>query len=456
MNIRINFQKKTIFSVMAVVFWLVPLSAAQAAETPDPKEIDQKITEGASISDLVSYAYRSNPSIQAARETWKGLVERYRAVTAFPDPQLLVTYFPEPIETRLGPQDWNLNLSQSIPFPGKLSKAGELVEADIQMARLELDKTVRDLVVKVRESYHELLYIQEAKRILALNRGLLDHLRKLAETGLAKERTTLYDVVKGQSQLAQLKYDDLLLEELAQTETTQLNSLLNRPPEAELRLRDGHSPKTLAYRIDELYRMAIQYQEEIQMAETQINKARVREGLAKYEYLPEFRLGFFYAGIGNPDVPVQPKDAGRDAVGVQFGLSIPLWFGKNSGRVEEARADIQRAQMLKQGQVNDTRAQIRNLYFRLQNAERLIRLYRDNLIPQATQSLEVAETWFREKEGTFSDLVETQAVYYNFQLSLARARADFGKYLARLERLVGRRLTEKNEAGERTKGEGAR
>jgi cobalt-zinc-cadmium efflux system outer membrane protein len=54
----------------------------------------------------------------------------------------------------------------------------------------------------------------------------------------------------------------------------------------------------------------------------------------------------------------------------------------------------------------------------------------------------VAETWFREKQGSFSDFVETQSIYYNFQLSLARAKADYGKYLARLERLVGRSLTE--------------
>jgi len=55
--------------------------------------------------------------------------------------------------------------------------------------------------------------------------------------------------------------------------------------------------------------------------------------------------------------------------------------------------------------------------------------------------MEIAETWYREGESSFSDFVETQAVYYNFQLSLARANADYGKYLARLEQLVGQTIT---------------
>ena len=65
--------------------------------------------------------------------------------------------------------------------------------------------------------------------------------------------------------------------------------------------------------------------------------------------------------------------------------------------------------------------------------------------------MEISETWFREKQGSFSDFVETEAVYYNFQLSLARAKADYGKYLAQTERLCGLSLTRRMEnAGEKS------
>ena len=176
------------------------------------------------------------------------------------------------------------------------------MEAEIEMARLELDKALRDVIVGIRESYHELLYIKDAKRVVALTRDLLEHLRKVGETAYAQNRATFFDVVKAQSQLAQLQYDAVLLEDLEQTEKAQLNALLNRPP----RFRDQAlewrtSSCRLVYKLEEFYGLAHKYQEEIRLAETQINKARAKIGLAKYEYLPSFRLGVSYAR-GNPEM----------------------------------------------------------------------------------------------------------------------------------------------------------
>ena len=125
-------------------------------------------------------------------------------------------------------------------------------------------------------------------------------------------------------------------------------------------------------------------------------------------------------------------------------MTIPLWLGRNQSRVASAQAEMSRARAMKTARINETRAQIRSLYFRYQNAQRLVTLYRDELLPQAAQSLEIAETWFREGEGSYSDFVETEAAYYNFQLSLARAQADEGKFLAKLERLAGCSLTQRD------------
>jgi len=278
---------------------------------------------------------------------------------------------------------------------------------------------------------------------VALNRDLLEHIRKVGETAYAQDRATFFDVVKAQSQLAQLQYDAVLLEELEQTEKAQLNSLLNRPPRSELKLSEGEPLTSLVYNLEEIYDLARKNREEIRLVEAEINKAKAKLGVARYESLPEFRLGASYAR-GNPDMV--PEEF-RDSVGVQFGLTIPLWLNKNKGRREEARAEEQKALAMKTAQINETNAMIRNTFFRVKNSERLIRLYRDQLLPQAAQAMEVAETWFREKQGSFTDFIETESVYYNFQLSLARAKADYGRYLAQLEKLSGVSLTQKRENG---------
>jgi len=442
-------MKRTVGWMMGALTVAVAVAPVRAAEAP--AALEARLRSGPSVADLVTYAYQANPKIAAARQKWKAVVERYRVSTAYPDPQVMVTYFPEPIETRLGPQDWNAVLGQVIPFPGKLSKAGEVVEADARIARLELDKTVRDVIVALRESVHELLYIRRAKQVVAANRKLLDHMRKVAETAHAGDRATFVDVAKAQSQRAQLEYDALLLEELEATERARLNALLNRAPDAELGPLPEIPFQPLAYSLDEIHELAAKRQEEIRIAEARVAKARAKLDLARYENRPDFKVGLFYAGVGEPDVANEPDDAGRDALGVQFGMTIPLWLGKNAGRTAAARAEIERARALKVARINDTDAAIRSVYFRLKNAERLVTLYRDELLPQAAQSLDVAETWFQEGEGSFSDFVETQSVYYNFQLSLARAEADYGKFLARLERLTATSLTRREGSAEEGK-----
>ena len=435
---RTSERSPSIWVAGIVILWLTLPGIALAAEEATLETLEKRMIEGASVGDLIAYAYRANPSVKAARETWKAVIERYRLETAYPDPELSSAYYPKPLMAL-----YEMMVSQTIPFPGKLSKAGEVVKAEIEMARLELDKALRDTIVGIRESYHELFYIKNAKRVVALNRDLLEHLRKVGETAYARDRATFFDVVKAQSQLAQLQYDAVLLEELEQTEKAQLNARLSRPPGAEIKFLDEETLPPLVYKLEEVYDVARKYQEEIRIAEAQINKARAKVGLAKYENLPMFRLGASYAR-GNPDMV--PEEF-RNAVGVQFGLSIPLWLDKNVGRLEEARAEEQKALSMKTNQINETHAMIRNVYFRLKNSERLILLYRDQLLPQAAQAMEIAETWFREKQGSFADFIETESVYYNFQLSLARAKADYGRYLAQLEKLSGVSLTQKREKG---------
>lgn len=419
----------------AFVLFSCPLEAF--GDDPEPV-LPKKVT----IGSLVKYAYQKNPSIRAAKEEWKATIEKYRVATGYPDPMLSFSYFPGPIETRLGPQDWNLNISQTIPFPGKLSKSGEMVAAEARIAELRLDKTVGDVVLAVKESYYELLYIRDAKRVANENLSLLNHLRKVGETAYAEDRTGLMDVVKAQSQLGQLNYDVLLLEELDQTEQTRLNSLLDRAPDAEVGELEPFVSRPLELDLQQLYALAENNQEEILIAETKVQKAEANAALAGYQGMPDFKVGVFYASIGDPNVASTPPHAGRDAFGVQIGMTLPLWFGKNTGRKESAHALTKTAKAKKTAHINKAREEIRSHFFRLRNAQRLMELYRNELIPQAAKAMEVAGVWFREGESSFSDFVETQSVWHNFQLSLARAQADYGKYLARLERSAGTPIPE--------------
>jgi outer membrane protein TolC len=420
-------------------FLMICQSSVFAAEPAKQTlaELEAGLSGTVRLPDLLEYAYLTSPAITASKKSWEAFIENFRVEKSWPDPQLATTYFPRPIETRLGPQDWSLTLSQAIPFPGTLAQKAKVLESDVAIARIKVDKTVKAIVTKVSSSFYELVYIQTAMTVAQANLDLNRQMLEISENAYAEDKALFFDVSKARAQTAQIQYDLLLLKSLEKTEKTTLNTLLNRPPEAPLGQAAGTLPQKVVYSLEEVYDLAMAHQEDILMAEEQVNKSEQAVQLARLETLPSFRMGLFYAAIGDPDVPNPPPDAGDDAIGVQFGMNLPLWLGKNQSRTARALAEKGKAQAQQTEAANTVKAGISRLWFKLENAERLITLYEKDLLPQAISSVQTAETWFRQGQGGFADFLEIQATAYNFQLSLARARADYAKTLVLLEQAAG-------------------
>ncbi|MEX1300361.1 MAG: TolC family protein [Desulfotignum sp.] len=439
--VRYARQCLAVFQVSCLCAGLLMIcqSRVLAAEPAEESliQLESGLSETVQLPDLLEYAYLTSPAITASKKSWEAFIENYRIEKSLPDPQVSATYFPRPIETRLGSQDWSLTLSQAIPFPGTLAQKARVLESDVTMARIRVDKTVKAIVTNVSSSFYELGYIQTAMAVTQANLALVRQMRQISENAYAEDNALFYDVSKARAQAAQLEYDLLLLKELEKTEKTTLNTLLNRPPEAPLGQAATVRPGKVVYSLEEVYDLAMAHQEDILLAEEQVNRSEQAVQLARLETLPSFRVGLFYAAIGDPEVPTPPPDAGDDAVGVQFGMTLPLWFGKNQSRTARALAQKGTAQARKTEAANQVLAGISRLWFKLENAGRLTTLYEKDLLPQAVSSVRTAETWFKQGQGGFADFLEIQATAYNFQLSLARARADYAKTLVLLEQAAG-------------------
>ena len=75
--------------------------------------------------------------------------------------------------------------------------------------------------------------------------------------------------------------------------------------------------------------------------------------------------------------------------------------------------------------------------YKLRDAQRKIELYKDALIPKATESLNVTESGFRAGAGTFSDIIDAQRILLEFKLSHERALTDKELAIAKIEMLTG-------------------
>ena len=386
-----------------------------------------------SLKNLEAIAFDRNPGLKAAKAKWKAVIERYPQVTALDDPEI-------GIDTWNIPTDFNLSetrntifwISQKFPFPGKLKIKGDIVSQEVKVAKTRFEIATRELFTKLKVSYHELLYMDKAIDIIRNNKKLAEHLSKISATEYSTNATTLNDVLKAQSQLAQLDNDLILLVELRLNEVAHINTLLDLPPNQPI-----GKPRDILFvpfdmELNHLYQMARKHQEELQINEFEIEKSRHMIFFAEKQYYPDFRVSFKWFennGIG--------LDQG---VGVFFGINVPIWFDKNRARVSEAQNNLRALEFEKKEMENHAFAEINKIYFKIQNSSRLVRLYKKSLIPQALQSLEIAETWYKQNKGSFAGLLEARSIWLNFQLAYQRALADYFQNIARAEKLIGGNL----------------
>jgi cobalt-zinc-cadmium efflux system outer membrane protein len=395
----------------------------------------------APLSDLLADAFERNPDVRAAQLAWRASIEAVPQASSLPDPMLGFDYFGENVETRVGPQEWRAGISQSFPFPGTLAQAGEVASRESRIQELAYQIVVRDTIVDLKLSYFELLYLRGAITITQHNQALLQHILQLANARYALEKAKLQDVLKAQSQLAQLGYDLILLRELEVVETAKLNALLDRPTDAEigeLVFPELRSPQLDPKAVEEA---ALNGRQEIEMARARVDKLEATVELAHMKNRPSFSINAMHIETGEARFG-SVSDSGKDPWVLGVAVSLPIWRDRNEARVAEAELNAESASLKQSGLENKTRAALKSLLFRLENARRLTLLYQNTLIPQAKAAMAVAEQWHDGESADVSGLLETQSVWLNFNLARLRALVDHQQYVARLERLVGGKLPE--------------
>jgi cobalt-zinc-cadmium efflux system outer membrane protein len=376
------------------------------------------------LPELVQVAFDHNPDIHAARLSWQASTESIPQARSLPDPMLRFDYFGESVQTRVGPQESRIGLSQSFPFPGTRDQAAEVAARGARVQELAYQIALRDVIVELKLAYFELLYLRNAIAITMQNEALLEQIVALANAQQAK----LYDLLKAQAQQAQLGYDLVALRDQEELAVTRLNALLNRPSNEPIELTwpDLRSPQ-----VDpaELEAKALVGRQELLMARAKVDKLEAVVDLAQFKSRPSFTVSATHIDV----------NGGRDPWMLGVGVSLPIWRDRNESRVAEAELNAESASLQTGGLENKTRVAVKAILYQIANARRLTLLYQDTLIPQARQSIDLAQQW---QEGDFSGLLETQTVWLSVNLARLRALVDHQQHLARLEQVIGGSLPE--------------
>lgn len=409
------------------------------SDNPQKKLLNVAITTSSTLEELLSYALKHNPGLMANAKKVQSKIASANLKSSLPDPIIRYGYFVNEVETRTGPQQHRLGISQSIPFPGKLGleKTIGLKAAAADSAHWEQSRL--DLIKQVTQVWYEYAYLIKASDLMENTLELLNYLEGVVRTKYITGLTPQSSLLKVQIEVETLKDR---LQDISDMETslkTKLNALLNRQQFEPL-----PRPESIGIYSDDLNDSL--WHKQLVESSSVLSELRIRMEstdsvikLAKKENLPSFTLGIDYIFTGDAINP-SLSESGKDPFIATISMNIPLWRGKNKSRVEAARAHKQAAASNYQSMKNTLTARLQTVLYAFRESKRKIYLYSNSLIPRMHQAYEVTRTAFEAGEVDFPELIDSQRTLLEMQLMLEREKANFNQHFAELELLTGRGL----------------
>ncbi len=396
---------------------------------------------GMTVSQVVDYALKHNPEIQAARRRLQALKARISQAGSLDDPLLGIGVRNLPTDNFKFNQ-WDmtlkeLTLSQKLPFPGKLRLRAEVAAREAERGAEDLQEVENRVVSQVKGAFYDLYFVDKALEVTERNRTLLGEFVKIADTKYRVGTGIQQDVILAQVEHSKILDELLRLEQQRRSASVRLSTLLNLPPEQPVGKAQGVTRAPLLQDLPALREMALAHSPRLRALESAIAQAQAAYRLAKLEYYPDLTLTFAYGQREG----IRLGRGRSDFISALATLNLPLYFRtKQDERVRETLAALQQVQRQYETQKNEVFFALGDLWARLRRDEERLKLFSEAIIPQARQSLDSAISGYQVGRVDFLTLLQNQITLFNFERDYYRLLADYQKTLAELEQVVGVRL----------------
>ncbi len=395
-----------------------------------------ELSEHAGLEDYVRIALRDNPAIRKAIRDVQVLGYRVPQVTSLDDP--MVSFIPptgDMVQTAAGMVGGAVGVSQTIPFPGKLTAKGRIVEQAVRMAFDKLADVRISTVSQVKKAYYDYYLADISIAITRDSQALLRQIRDVAAARYRAGLATQQDVLRAEVELYNLTNELITLEQRKSTATALLNSLMNRNVESSLPPPAPFDLARIDWKMPQLMAEAVEKSPKLARLRNQILRDLEAVKLARLDYFPDITAGATYTFISTSGV--SPVASGNDAWNLGLGINLPIWWQKQRAQVLEGNA-----QVLASVEEYST---LRNMiFFELEDAlvkidtqYRQAVLFRDLIVPRAWQAVEASTSSYRAGALEFTALIENWRKWLDFALSYHRALAGVEQRFADLEQLVG-------------------
>jgi len=371
------------------------------------------------VDKLVREALDQAPELAAASASLEAARRRIEPARTLPDPSASFIYQNDGRAPTLGSAEGSfvgLMLSQPLPWPGKLALAAKATASEAREIEVgSLDRAALTIEARVRNAWYDLVLARALDRLIEERRETARQIEATTRNRYAAGLAAQQDVLRAQVELVRIDEQKSARRAAIAGRLAELNRLLGRPQDGALETVAELPPVSPLPSTESIVAGALARSPESAAAHQAIETGKLRIGIAKKNFLPDFVVsaGSMYRG--------------NFAMGPmwQAGISISLPLRANKRQQNQ----LAEAEALAAGQTaeldvvrGELEVRTRERIAQLESAGEVATLYREKVVPLDELSYESALASYQAGKVPFITVFDAVNTLY----------ADRASYLARL------------------------
>ncbi|KPJ88882.1 MAG: hypothetical protein AMJ53_16280 [Gammaproteobacteria bacterium SG8_11] len=394
------------------------------------------------LEEAVGQALVNNPGLSVIRSRAQALAALPEQRGSFPDPRLSLNAQNLPVDTFSLSQEamtqMQVGISQVLPFPGKLALQQQTAQLEADAADNAVEELRLQLGKDVKTVWWNIFYLDRALDTVQRNESLLQQVITVAQTKYQVGQGAQQDVLLAQLELSKLELEHVRLQGMRRKEEARLNTLLGRSADTTIRLpepQDNPLP-SLTSSEQEFLQAALQQRPSLSAQQKQIDSAQARINLAKKDYYPDYSIAAVYGfrSGSNPDGSDRP-----DMASVLFSMNLPIYTSSRQKQAVDQRTNewLQQKYQLDDSR-NQVAGEISTALAGYRQAYDQVRLFQDNVLPQARQTVESMLAGYQVNKVDFLGLIRSETSLYEYENQYWKAFSAANQALAQLAAAVGK------------------
>jgi outer membrane protein, heavy metal efflux system len=415
---------------------MVLVAAAAGPATRSATAATEAAFAPAGLEEYIRRALAAHPRLAALEARHEAALQRVPQAAALPDPTFQVTHFVESVQTRTGPQEQAFALSQRLPWFGKRTGRQAVASAEAAALLHALRAEQLELARDVTLAYYEYGYTGKAIQLTAENLRLLEQLVPVVDEKV-RSGGDLNALLRVRVETGKVADQLQSLRQARLAQAARLMELMGQPPAPEpLPFPEFAAPVDEAIDTRVLTAAIQSGNPRLALLRQRIAGAEARSDLARLENRPDVMLGLNYIRIGDSLASPAPADAGKDPWALTFSVNLPIWQGRNQAVRAEALANRRAAEHDHAGALNALRSEIAAAAAALEDAQRRVRLYGEELLPLARKAVKISRTSYQNGRAGILEVIDSERTSLDLELLRWRAAADALQQRAVIQSIV--------------------